>query len=223
MSFAVDTTGSTSAAGAMQRASLVLGVAFLGGLLANSGTASGYELPAVRHGTMANPPGWVSRPREQELHAAGEAILEIRRLSGLTWEELASILRVSRRSLHLWASGKPIGAENDHRLQRLLAMLFRIDRGEAARNRALLLEARPDGTRLFDLLVAGRFEEAAGIAGPGQGRSRIARTSLSLVAREARQPRRPAELVGALQNRIHELDGRFVKGKSVPPPRSRKA
>ena len=36
------------------------------------------------------------------------AIAELRRLSGLTWDQLARLFNVSRRALHFWASGKPM-------------------------------------------------------------------------------------------------------------------
>ena len=35
-------------------------------------------------------------------------IFELRRLTGFTWDELALLLSVTRRSLHLWANGGPI-------------------------------------------------------------------------------------------------------------------
>src|SRR4030065_864926 len=36
------------------------------------------------------------------------AIAEIRRLTGLTWGQIAEIFDVSRRTIHFWASGKPL-------------------------------------------------------------------------------------------------------------------
>src|SRR6185503_7037508 len=38
----------------------------------------------------------------------GPAIMEIRRLSGMTWEQLANLFEVSRRTVHFWASGKAL-------------------------------------------------------------------------------------------------------------------
>src|SRR2546428_13805112 len=37
---------------------------------------------------------------------AGPAIMELRRLSGMTWEQLASLFEVTRRTVHFLASGK---------------------------------------------------------------------------------------------------------------------
>ncbi|MEM5709754.1 helix-turn-helix transcriptional regulator, partial [Elizabethkingia meningoseptica] len=60
------------------------------------------------------------------------AVLEIRRLSGLTWEELADLFDVSRRSVHHWASGKPVNTEHDQALRGVLTALRHLDRGDPA-------------------------------------------------------------------------------------------
>ena len=56
------------------------------------------------------------------------AVSEFRRLAGLTWEQLARVFGVARRSLHFWASGPPINAGNEEHLRRLLAVLRQADR-----------------------------------------------------------------------------------------------
>ena len=40
----------------------------------------------------------------------GAAIAELRRVSGLTWDQLARLVGVSRRTLHFWASGTAVMA-----------------------------------------------------------------------------------------------------------------
>lgn len=62
------------------------------------------------------------------IYNAGAAIGELRHLSGLTWEQLSSIFAISRRSLHLWASGKSMIECEDH-LQRVLDVVRKIDKG----------------------------------------------------------------------------------------------
>ena len=37
-----------------------------------------------------------------------QPLFHVRRLSGLSWEQIAGILGVERRSVHNWAAGKPI-------------------------------------------------------------------------------------------------------------------
>ncbi|MYE02765.1 MAG: helix-turn-helix transcriptional regulator [Alphaproteobacteria bacterium] len=43
---------------------------------------------------------------------AAHALFEIRRLSGLTWQELADLFGVSRRTVHNWANGARPSAEH---------------------------------------------------------------------------------------------------------------
>jgi transcriptional regulator with XRE-family HTH domain len=145
---------------------------------------------------------------------AGAAIGELRRLSGFTWDQLARIFNVSRRSLHFWASGKAMAATNEEHLQRLLSVVRKIDRGSAGANRAALLSAREDGSLPFDLLVAGDYDRVLSLLGPNEAR-RVLPPKLSEGARAARAPRSPHELVGALQNRIHREDGTARAARSV--------
>ena len=145
---------------------------------------------------------------------AGAAIGELRRLSGFTWDQLARIFDVSRRSLHFWASGKPMAPNNEEHLQRLLSVVRKIDRGSASANRAALLGVREDGSLPFDLLAAGDYERVLSQLGQGKAR-RAAPPKLSEEARAARAPRPPEELVGALQDRIHPTSGRLRAAKAI--------
>ncbi len=205
---------STSAAGAMPMRQ-VSGPVLVGCLLAGLGTSA----------ACTAPPNVVWRPQrsvEQTTagavvsvtQPAGAAIAELRRLSGLTWEQLARMFSVSRRSLHFWASGKPMAASNEEHLQRALAVLRKIDRGAASANRTALLGVREDGTIPFDLLVSGEYERVVSLLGTGDGR-RVSPTKLSKDARAARAPRPPEDLVGALQDRIHPTSGRLLAAKPI--------
>jgi DNA-binding transcriptional regulator YiaG len=165
---------------------------------------------------------WSQRPVEHTTagaavvvaEPAGAAIGELRRLSGFTWDQLARIFNVSRRSLHFWASGKPMAPSNEEHLQRLLSVVRKIDRGSASANRAALLGVREDGSLPFDLLAAGDYERVLSQLGQGKAR-RAAPPKLSEEARAARAPRPPEELVGALQNRIHPTSGRLRAAKAI--------
>jgi transcriptional regulator with XRE-family HTH domain len=127
---------------------------------------------------------------EQHAQSTSSAIMELRRLSGLTWEQLASLFNVARRSLHFWASGKPVNAPNEERLRRVLAVVRKADRGFAAKNRAMLLEDR-DGVVPFDLLARGEYETFIELVGTGPGRREVKLAPLSPKALEARRPQRP--------------------------------
>lgn len=146
--------------------------------------------------------------------AANVSIGELRRLSGLTWDQLARLFKVSRRSLHFWASGKPMTSSNEAQLQRLLQLVRKLDHGSASANRAALFRIREDGVALFDLLVAGAYEQVLSLLGASHPVSaRPPKPAAATLA--ARAPRPPEELVGALQDRVHHDRGPVRAAKSV--------
>lgn len=142
------------------------------------------------------------------------AISELRRTSGLTWEQLGELFGVSRRSVHFWASGKPLNAGNEQRLMEVLDVVRAADRGDARSTRAALVEIR-GGTTAFALLTAQRFEEARGILGAGAKRTRPALAGLSAAAKAARKPLPPEERVDAQHDRVHRDRGRSRAARSV--------
>jgi hypothetical protein len=103
---------------------------------------------------------------------------------------------------------------NEERLQRLLAVVRKIDRGSASANRATLLGVREDGSLPFDLLAVGEYERVLTMLGPGAARP-TSPSKISEEARVARAPLPPEELVGALQDRIHRDGGTARAAKSV--------
>lgn len=180
-----------------------------------SGTTSTYliERPVVL--TASDPDGrqLVHRPTE----TTGEAVLEIRRRSGLTWDELADLFDVSRRSVHHWANGKPITAEHDQHIRRTLTVIRQIDQGESRRTRDILLASGADGILTFDLLKNGEFEDVVARGGPAPTRVAPPLTELSPEARHARHAPRPAELVAALNDRpINPTTARMTRTFRAP-------
>jgi DNA-binding transcriptional regulator YiaG len=208
---------STSAAGAMLMRQVRRPV-LVGFMLAGLGTSSAHAPPAE----MVMQP----RPVEQTTAGAsivltkraGPAIAELRRVSGFTWDQLARLFNVSRRSLHFWASGKAMTSSNEEHLQRLLAVVRKVDRGSAGANRTALLAVRDDGTIPFDLLAAEQYERVVALLGPGETR-RVQAPKLSAEAMPDRAPRPPEDLVGALQDRVHPASGRLLGAKAVRVPR----
>jgi transcriptional regulator with XRE-family HTH domain len=132
-----------------------------------------------------------------------KALSELRRLSGLTWEQLAKLFNVSRRSLHFWASGQPLSHFNEEHLKRLLGAIRYIDQGSASLNRSLLLRSDSKGNLPFDLLVAGKYEEFKRMVSPSHPPKRPLLGALSEDAQAAYRPQNPADLVDALQEPIH--------------------
>jgi transcriptional regulator with XRE-family HTH domain len=134
-----------------------------------------------------------------------KALHELRKLTGLTWEQLAELFKVSRRSLHLWASGEPMSCRNEERLYRLLGTIRYIDRGSASMNRSILLSPCSDGTLPFDLLTEGRYNEVQELLGPGNAPRRPTLAPVSLEASNSRSPQKLEQLVGALHDPYYEI------------------
>jgi transcriptional regulator with XRE-family HTH domain len=135
-------------------------------------------------------------PPPAEAPSEAGALSELRRLSGLSWEQLARVLGVTRRTLHFWASGQAIARSNEEHLQRALAVVRSIDRGSTTANRSVLLESFEDRMNAIDLLAAHDYERAASVT-----------SRLSTTARASKAPSTPEALVGALHDRVHQDGG----------------
>ncbi len=193
-----------------------LAIIVASGSLSMAGTSSAdsariWEEPFIHDtvSTTSAPDGQVLADSERSVEMTRQAISDLRRISGLTWEQLAQLFEVSRRSVHFWASGKPLNATNERRLLRTLDIVKDADRGDARKNRSALFESS-DGTTAFDLLVSQQFDDALAKLGRGRGRGRKerAQVELSASAKAARKPLPPEELVDAMQDRVHRDIGR---------------
>lgn len=141
------------------------------------------------------------------------AIVQIRQLSGLTWEQLAMVCGTSRRTLHLWASGRRMQPANEERLLRILGVLRQIDRGSSAENRTRLLMVRTDGQRILDLLALGLFEDVmAAMDLQADLPVRAASRSPTPLPRDRRPPS-PTDLLDAEQGPAHVERGRHPKAR----------
>ena len=215
----------TSAVGCMYRAGLdtTFAVALIATTLPGSATANTYAQGSMALGatvalcserTTAGPTGQTEHIPAQ---STAEAIMEIRRRSGLTWEELGDLFDVSRRSVHHWANGKPVTASHERMIRRMLAAVRHLDRGDQVSTRALLLTVdQAMGVAALDLLKDGRFDEAVGrVAGvPALEPHRI---PLSSAARDARRPQAPALLLEAEQERPDvPARARAVRARRTP-------
>ncbi len=153
------------------------------------------------------------------LESAGAAqpatIVELHQRSGLTWEELAGLFGVSRRSVHFWASGKPMNSSNEEVLNQLLHVVRTIDRGGSAATRSALMSIHTDGTTPFDILIEGRYREVMLRLGQGSDRGAIVRSPLSAARNPLWAPPSPDRLVGAVHDTAHESSGRARAGRSV--------
>ena len=141
------------------------------------------------------------------------AIGELRRVSGLTWDQIARIFDVSRRSLHHWASGAPLSSGNEEKLYRVLATIRRIDRGIASENRAALLSSTSRGFIPLDMLIAGDFEDVVAVLGEPmlEARVPVQRSSRST---DTNSPS-VADLMDVRQDVIHREVGGGRTAKSM--------
>ncbi len=104
--------------------------------------------------------------------AVRENLAAVRVLTGFTWDELATLLGVDRRSLHNWSQGGPVRPANQLRLAELLRVLRLSDRGSPEANRLALSAPDPlTGTTGLDLLSAERFTEAQRLLGKDESRT----------------------------------------------------
>ena len=190
----------TSPNGGMHRSKLATAIAavVVTATPLESGTASTYEIPPTLERTAAGPAGQIMAVPSE---STGEAIMEIRRRSGLTWEELGNLFNVTRRSVHHWASGKSVSARSEQTIRRILAAIRRLDRGSQTATRARLLAVDGNlGVSAFELLKQGR--SISGMAWADDGRAPARRPlPLSPAAMDARRPPAPALLLEAEQDR----------------------
>ena len=199
----------TSALGSMYRFALGAGPAamLIATTLPGSATANTYPqgsmpmwatITPYTERTAAGPTGQIDfMPAE----SAAEAIMEIRRRSGLTWEELGDLFDVSRRSVHHWANGKSLASRHDRMIRKMLAAVRHLDQGDQVATRSLLLAVdHVRGSSTLDLLKDGRFDEAVGRI-EGVLAPEPQRIPLSSTSWVARRPQAPVLLLEAEQER----------------------
>ncbi|GAB3878048.1 hypothetical protein GCM10027612_01730 [Microbispora bryophytorum subsp. camponoti] len=87
-----------------------------------------------------------------EIGNLAEAVRALRDESGLTWDQLGKLFGVTRRALHLWATGGRINAAHTEVLGAVLQVVRQLPAQDAASRRELLLAPGPDGRSLYDRL-----------------------------------------------------------------------
>ena len=111
--------------------------------------------------------GTTSGPRSKTIESisqtTGEAILEIRRLSGLTWELLSELFDVSRRTVHHWANGSPASAKHERHIRQTSYVMRQLYRGSQRATRDLLF-MNDDGKSIFDLFAEQEYDRILSLA-----------------------------------------------------------
>ncbi len=126
--------------------------------------------PSLPRVEQAPPPVTQAPAALQEAPTPRKILHQLHRWSGLTWDQIADLFGVDRRSVHFWSSGRALNAENEEHLFQIWAVFRTIDRGFAPANRAALLNPREDGVRPLDLLTQRRYDEVRALLGKGKGR-----------------------------------------------------
>lgn len=152
---------------------------------------------------------------DSPVFAQAAAIAELRQRSGLTWEQLARLFGVARRSVHFWASGKAMNSSNEEVLNQLLRAVRYIDRGESGPTRSALMSAQNDGAIPFDLLVEGRFDDVMKRLGQGGGHGARVHSRIYVALNPLWTPPSPDHLVGASHDTAHASRGRAKTGRSA--------
>lgn len=142
---------------------------------------------------------------------------DIRGRSGLTWQQLARVFGVDRRSLHLWAKGARLSAEHAERLQRIQAIVRRADAGNPESTRHRLLTIVRDQYSVLDLLAEGRDSEAVQWLARPERKQRPRRRPPTLSAEEhrSRQALSPVEILDARHDDVPR-GRRFLGATAVP-------
>jgi DNA-binding transcriptional regulator YiaG len=176
-------------------------------------TTSGVKLPlAIPQNVLTK---LITVVVELPVKSTQQAVNELRKLSGLTWEQLATLFNVSRRSVHFWASGEALSSANEEKLNRTLDAVEYVSRGSASSNRSLLMGIADDGKSYLELLAAGEFDRVKHLLGAGNTPAKPTLGQISPAAEIARRPPNPADLVDALQDSIHREVGKSRAAKSV--------
>lgn len=149
-----------------------------------------------------------------------DGIRELRRVLGLTWEELADLFGVKRRSVHFWASGMGMKPAHAERLEYLRVFAAAVDRGYPQVNHALLTTAPVGSESPLELLIAGNFNEALRAVGRiRHERGTFGRVRPSPI--EVRElPPPPDTLVDALHDPVGPTSGQRVRSKKIGGKRS---
>ncbi len=93
-------------------------------------------------------------PVQDSIHDYGAMVRHLQQQSGLTWNELARALGVSRRAVYHWAAGRRLSEHHARRVEELATLISSIGAVTPEQTRAALVSPSPDGPSQLS-----RFEE----------------------------------------------------------------
>jgi transcriptional regulator with XRE-family HTH domain len=106
----------------------------------------------VQPGTLSAIPATPPAPALADSAVPG-MLQRLRRLSGLSWGEIAQTLGVSRRTIHNWLTGARVAGVHLSRLLQLSRAVDSVATGSAQATRAALLQPNANGRSILDDLA----------------------------------------------------------------------
>lgn len=95
----------------------------------------------------------VSKKVEETLPDLARSVRSLRQRSGLTWDELARIFGVTRRTLYNWSIGSKVSAAHAQALAQVIARVHEIDAGDPKLTRSRLLAPTESGSTIYTRLA----------------------------------------------------------------------
>lgn len=164
-----DTCGSTSNQLPLRVAPALVSPLLTFALLTGGISPTGHSEPlrlsqSATYGHVASPIQSVDRvaaenpvrDEEEALPDLAKSVRSLRQRSGLTWEELARIFGVTRRTLYNWSIGGQVSAANAQAIAEVIGSLHDIDSGDPKTTRSRLLAPAEDGATLYARLIRQR-------------------------------------------------------------------
>ena len=198
----------TSALGSFRSSAPPVCSFIISGALAAPGTFAGLpcETPNCDEGTRTGVAAVHSNAEKiqaQYSEATRQAIMELRRVTGLTWDHIANIFQVSRRSVHNWANGKTMTQSNEEKLHEILSVARRIDTGSAASNRSAFLSKDSSGRSPLEMLTDSKYSDAIKTIGVSDTRRKSPAHLSDEEFNRRKAPSSPEQLLDALHEKVH--------------------
>jgi DNA-binding transcriptional regulator YiaG len=213
--------GITTSSSSKNSASAICSPIFIGTPTASHDRHHLAALNMTTSGIKLEPNSIVPSQPTSPIKTTQQTINELRKISGLTWDQLSQLFDVSRRSIHFWASGQQLSSKNEAKLNRILDTVRYISRGSASLNRSLLMGIAGNGKSHLELLRTGEYQQVKdSISQSALFANSTGNTLSKLKATQTTKEKpstlpNPGDLVDALQDSIHHEVGRPRPAKSV--------
>jgi hypothetical protein len=147
--------------------SCLTGIAMTTALVATPPSA--VVLPAYTRTPLVRIVGSQTDPAQQagvrKSTTTAEIVRNIHEDSGLTWEQISRLVGVSRRAVHMWATGAHVNARHMELLAAIGRLVAGLPASTASQRRALLLGPRPSVPSIFDEFILRHTTQSGVVAG----------------------------------------------------------